>query len=310
MTHVFGHQPVMVEEVIKGLAPLSGGCYIDATFGRGGHSRQILERIGDSGRLYVVDRDPEAYGIAEEWSREDPRIKAFHAPFSELGKIAEKEGLWGRCQGILLDLGVSSGQIDDEKRGFSFMRSGPLDMRMDYSQGQPLSAWLATADEEEIRQVLWTYGEERQARKIAAAIVRQRIDAPLMTTQALTDVVVGAVGSAHKGKHPATRTFQALRILINDELGELRTGLEQTLHILASGGRLAVISFHSLEDRMVKRFLREPIGPAKPRKLPVPGDNRADKYWRLIGKPMHASNSEQHANRRSRSAVLRIAEKI
>src|SRR5213082_1978031 len=298
------HEPVLLTEAIEALAIRADGTYLDGTFGRGGHSRAILERLGPQGRLIALDRDPEAERSAREIS--DPRFSFFRAPFSALSRV-----LGGRVlQGMLFDLGVSSPQLADPSRGFSFRTDGPLDMRMDPTQGEPVSAWLARASVDEIRQVIATLGEERFARRVAQAIVAARREQPLDSTRELAALVASAVRTREPGKHPATRTFQALRMFINDELGQLERGLAGALERLAPGGRLAVITFHSLEDRAVKRFMQREsqVDPAL-RRLPVlPAAARP--RLKLIGRKTRPTAAELERNPRARSALLRVAERL
>lgn len=288
----------------------AGGVYVDGTFGRGGHSREILRRLGVDGTLLVLDRDPEAYTAALVLAHVDSRVKAHRAAFSNLERIAGEAGVNGRVNGVLLDIGVSSAQLDDPRRGFSFTRSGPLDMRMDPAAGENAAGWLAHAPEQEIARVIHDYGEERHARRIARAIVAARVEAPLLDTLQLAEIVSRAVPRHDRFKHPATRTFQAIRIFINQELEELTSCLEQCVRVLAPVGRLAVISFHSLEDRLVKRFMRDHSRlPAPDPKAPwLEPDGRPQ--LRIVGKAIQAGEAEVAANPRARSAVLRVAEKL
>ena len=299
------HVPVMLAQVMEGLRVRADGVYLDGTFGRGGHARAVLEKLGPTGRLLLMDRDPEAIASAQREFSGDARVAIRHGNFAQMAQWAEAEA---GLDGVLLDLGVSSPQLDDAQRGFSFQSVGPLDMRMDPSRGISVAQWLATADEMEIADVLWRYGEERMGRRIAKAIVERRSESALTTTRELADLVARAIGYRERHKHPATRSFQAFRIYINDELGALREGLDAALACLKSGGRLAVISFHSLEDRAVKQFIRGPDpGPVR-RNLPPPPS--VDAPLRAIGKAQFADEAELAANPRARSAVLRIAEKI
>ncbi len=304
------HLPVLSAEVLEALAIREGGVYVDATFGRGGHSRGILSRLGPSGRLYAMDRDPEAVAAAGDLADADPRFQVCHGPFSEIGRRMREAGVAGRIDGILFDLGASSPQFDDPSRGFSFSHDGPLDMRMDNGAGTTAAEWLAHADEKEIVSVLRRYGEEPRARRIAAAIAAFRADARLTRTGQLADIVCSVVPRRPGAHHPATRTFQALRIFINRELDELRDALAATLDLLGSGGRLVVISFHSLEDRIVKRFMRDharpdPVYAGLPDMPPSARPSLA-----LVAKPSKAQSAEIEANPRSRSAILRVAERL
>lgn len=304
------HQPVLLAEVVEYLAINSDGIYIDATFGRGGHANSILQSLGDKGRLIAIDKDPAAVVYAQQqWSR-DKRFKIYQGSFKRIKEIAEIEGVIGEVSGLLLDLGVSSPQLDQASRGFSFLREGPLDMRMDPGTGISAAEWLACAAEKEIAQVLKDYGEERYANRIARAIVEERKLSPIATTVHLANVVKLAHPRWGKHKHPATQTFQAIRIRINNELEDLKVCLEQSLEVLKVGGRLLVISFHSLEDRIVKRFIRqhahETIELKKLPFMPAAWRPKLKNLGRGIKPDAYAIN----ANPRSRSAVLRIAEKI
>jgi 16S rRNA (cytosine1402-N4)-methyltransferase len=304
---VTGHVPVMAEAAVAALGVVPDGVYVDGTFGRGGHSRRLLAALGGQGRLLALDRDPQAIDSAREIA--DPRFEAVHSEFSALGEVLAARGIEG-VNGVLLDLGVSSPQLDEPARGFSFRADAPLDMRMNTRSGLRAAEWLATADESEISGVIKEYGEERFARQIARALVAARQIEPVTTTGRLAEIVAGAVRTREPGQHPATRTFQAIRIYINRELEELSAVLPQCVRHLRPGGRLAVISFHSLEDRIVKRFLREAAaGQQMPRKLPVRADQLAEGELRLIGRAIRADAAEIHANPRARSAVLRVAER-
>ena len=309
MAETPAHRPVLLQEALDGLAVRPDGIYLDGTFGRGGHAAAILERLGAAGQLYAMDKDPDAVRTARERFGQDARFHVRRGTFAMLGQLAREQGVAGRVSGILLDLGVSSPQLDDPARGFSFLKDGPLDMRMDPEQGLSAADWLAQADEREILRVLWEYGEERFARRIARAILRERDEHPIRTTQQLADLIAAAVPTRERHKNPATRSFQALRIEVNQELQDLALALEQVVDVLEPGGRLAVISFHSLEDRMVKRFLRrESRGEEMPLDLPVTGGPKPGRL-RLIGKAIRAGAAETDANPRARSAVLRIAER-
>ena len=300
------HKTVLLEEAVDALAIRPDGAYVDATFGRGGHSRLILDRLGRSGRLVALDRDPQAVAAATRIS--DARLSVVHASFAELAGVLEHLGLEG-VDGVLLDLGVSSPQLDDAARGFSFRRDGPLDMRIDTSRGQTAAQWLGTAGEAEIREVIRDYGEERFAKQIAKAIVAARERGPVVTTGQLADIVGAAVRTREKNKDPATRTFQAVRIYLNQELAHLSLALPQILDLLTPGARLAVISFHSLEDRIVKRFMREAARADVPIRLPLRARELPQPRLRLIGKPVRPSVEEVAANPRARSATLRVAER-
>lgn len=299
------HVPVMLAEVLEGLAVRPDGRYLDGTFGRGGHAREVLSRLGPDGRLLLMDRDPQAVACAEEEFAAEARVAIRQGNFADMESWDEvRAGL----EGVLLDLGVSSPQLDEAGRGFSFQADGPLDMRMDPGQGQAAAAWLAEAGEGEIADVLWCYGEERMSRQIARAITAARRTQPLTGTRALAALVERVVGHRERGRHPATRTFQALRIHVNDELGALRAGLAAAERCLRPGGRLAVISFHSLEDRIVKQFMRGGPLPAVRRGLPAPVAPAPT--LRSIGKARFAGEAELAANPRARSAVLRVAERL
>jgi 16S rRNA (cytosine1402-N4)-methyltransferase len=304
------HVPVLLGPVLDGLDIKSDGCYVDGTFGRGGHSRAILERLGSQGRLIAFDRDPQALAAAPDVLQEDPRIELVGCEFAELATRIDERRLTGRVDGVLLDLGVSSPQLDEGERGFSFLRDGPLDMRMDPGSGISARDWLRDVEERELKRVLQRYGEERNAGRIAKAIVAARAQRPIETTGRLADVIATAAPARGERKHPATRTFQAIRIFINRELEQLETVLPQTLEVLARGGRLCVISFHSLEDRIVKRFIREASREAPQyRGLPdVPEAFRTK--LRIIGKAITATPQEVADNARARSARLRVAERL
>ena len=283
---------------------------MDGTFGRGGHAAAILHALGPSGRLLALDRDLDAVGVGRERFGRDRRFAIEHAPFSRLKEVACAHGLVGHVDGVLLDLGVSSPQLDNAQRGFSFLKDGPLDMRMDRSSRPSASDWVNSASEEAIAQVLREYGEERYARRVARAIVAERRKAPIATTHRLAAVTAAAIPRREPGKHPATRTFQAIRIFINRELDELRLCLDQSLQVLKAGGRLVVISFHSLEDRIVKRFMRgHSQGPQAPRRLPL-ADRAQPRMLKLISGAIRPSREEIDHNPGARSAVLRIAERL
>ncbi|SDR73292.1 16S rRNA (cytosine(1402)-N(4))-methyltransferase RsmH [Pseudomonas oryzae] len=308
----FSHVTVMLHEAVEALAVRADGCYLDGTFGRGGHSRLVLAALGAQGRLIGFDKDPLAIATGLELMAADSRFQIVQRSFAELGEEVVARGLQGRVDGILLDLGVSSPQLDDPERGFSFMNDGPLDMRMNPDAGVSAAQWIATADEEEIARVFYEYGEERFSRRMARAIVQRRSERPFTRTADLSEVIAAANPAWEKGKHPATRAFQGLRIHINNELGDLERGLEAALEALAVGGRLVVISFHSLEDRIVKQFMRRQVkGEADnlPRDLPIQLA-RFEPRLKLLGKPQYASAAEVKANPRSRSAVMRVAEKL
>lgn len=303
------HLPVLFKEALDALSIRDDGIYIDATFGRGGHSAGILEQLGPEGRLIALDRDLDAIACAQSRFADESRFTIVHTAFDRMESVATELGVAGYVDGILLDLGISSPQIDEAHRGFSFQSDGPLDMRMDTTESLTAAKWLAEAKEAEIREVLRGYGEERFSGRIAGAIVRQRLEEPLTTTAQLAELVDKAVPTREKGKHPATRTFQALRIRVNRELEQLEVVLEQALRVVKPGGRIAVISFHSLEDRMVKRFFRHhATADHLPKGVPVMADDQKPDLY-LIGKPVAPSKEEIAVNPRARSSRLRIAER-
>lgn len=304
------HFSVLLKESVDALVQDEAGFYIDGTFGRGGHSRAILQRLNESGRLLAFDKDPLAITAGHELESADNRFAIVHESFTALAGEAERRGVAGRVAGILLDLGVSSPQLDQAERGFSFLQDGPLDMRMDTSRGMSAADWVNSATEEEIVRVLFEYGEERFARRITRAIVAQRQQTPFTRTRQLAEVVAAANPKWERGKNPATRAFQAIRIEVNSELKDLAQVLTVALEVLQPGGRLVVISFHSLEDRIVKRFFKqEARGQVFPKGLPVTEDQMQHRL-RLIGKTLKASEEELQLNIRSRSAIMRVAEKI
>jgi 16S rRNA (cytosine1402-N4)-methyltransferase len=304
------HQSVLLEQAVDALVTDRDGFYVDCTFGRGGHSRKILDRLSHQGRLLVFDKDEEAIVIAQELAAQDARVSVRHGSFAEVQEAVSVLGMQGRVAGVLMDLGVSSPQLDDARRGFSFMKDGPLDMRMNTATGVSAGEWLAQADEQSIADVLFQYGEERYSRRIARAIVQRRQEKALRSTLELAELIKQAHPKWEKHKHPATRSFQAIRIFINDELNDLEQSLPQMLEILMPGGRLVVISFHSLEDRMVKRFIQQQEkGDIYPADLPVTRD-ALNPRLRHIGKVVKAGEEELSGNIRSRSAVMRVAEKI
>ena len=304
------HAPVLLGEALEALAIKAAGSYLDATLGRGGHSAAILERLGEAGRLLAVDRDPEAIRAGERRFAGDSRVVIVRGNFAELKRIAAEAGFDAGFDGILLDLGVSSPQLDDPARGFSFLRDGPLDMRMDPDTGPSAADWLAHVGERELAGVLRELGEERHARRIARALCSARAAAPINTTGRLATLIAAAVPGREPGKHPATRSFQAIRIHLNDELGALDAALAQALALLKPAARLCVISFHSLEDRRVKRFIRHHAEVAEPwRGLPdIPA--HAQPRLRAVGRAVRAGEAELAANPRARSAVLRAAERL
>lgn len=304
------HLPVMLDEVVHHFAIQPNGMYVDATFGRGGHSAAILKQLGPEGRLLAIDKDLKAVAYAHKQFSKDPRFSIQQGSFAHLRDFLIRENVFGKVDGILFDLGVSSPQLDDADRGFSFMREGKLDMRMDTSSGIDAAEWIAKTPEEEMARVLWEYGEERYARRIAKAIVTARLLSPIVTTQQLAEIVMAAIPRWEKGKHPATRSFQAIRIEINQELEDLKQGLNEALEALKVGGRLVVISFHSLEDRLVKHFIQDhERGKALPSKLPLKS-TAVNQRLRRLGPAMKPSSEEINVNPRARSAVLRIAEKL
>ena len=300
------HRPVLLPEAIEALAIRADGTYLDATFGRGGHSRAILARLGPQGRLIALDRDPQA--VAEARRIQDARFSISHVPFSQLGAVLGELRV-EHLHGALFDLGVSSPQLDEAERGFSFRGDGPLDMRMDPTRGESAAQWLARANESEIREVIKDYGEERFAKQIAAAIVAARAAEPIGRTRQLADLVGEAVRTREAGQDPATRTFQALRIFVNRELEEVSLSLPQAAARLAPGGRLAVIAFHSLEDRIVKRFMRAASSADVPRGLPLRADEMPLAPLALVGRAQRAGDAELADNPRARSATLRVAER-
>lgn len=288
---------------------IPGGCYIDGTFGRGGHSAAMLKALDKTGRLLAIDKDPDAIEFASQMFLDDERFQIKQGSFASLEQFAEEAGITGQVNGVLLDLGVSSPQLDRAERGFSFLNDGPLDMRMDNSSGVSAADWLKIAEVDEMVQVFKTYGEERFAKRIARAIAEARDERPIETTRRLAEIVSAANPSWEKGKHPATRCFQAIRIHINKELEDLKACLDQSLRVLVPGGRLVVISFHSLEDRIVKRFMRDAArGEQFPVGIPVTEQQR-NATLNLIGKAIKPSRQEVDKNPRARSAVLRVAER-
>ncbi|WP_224553974.1 16S rRNA (cytosine(1402)-N(4))-methyltransferase RsmH [Pectobacterium versatile] len=312
MLENYKHTTVLLDEAVNGLNIRSGGIYIDGTFGRGGHSRLILSQLGPEGRLLAIDRDPQAIEAAK--AIDDPRFSIIHGPFSAMAEYVAELGLTGQIDGVLLDLGVSSPQLDDPERGFSFMRDGPLDMRMDPTRGLSAAEWLMKAEADDIVWVLKTFGEERFAKRIARAIVeRNRLD-PMTRTKELAELIAAASPFREKHKHPATRSFQAIRIYINSELEEIERALEGALSVLAPQGRLSVISFHSLEDRIVKRFIRhQSRGPQVPAGLPLTEEqlrSQGGQTLKAVGKKLMPSEEEVAENPRARSSVLRFAERL
>ena len=306
----YSHQPVLLKETLAGLVIQPDGVYVDGTFGRGGHAGAILASLGPEGRLLAIDKDPQAVQSAAKQFGNDPRFEIEQGTFTMLSEMIARRELTGRVNGLLLDLGVSSPQLDDSSRGFSFSEEGPLDMRMDPTSGISAAQWLEQADEREISDVLKTLGEERFARRIARAIVELRATEPLRTTRQLAELVATAIPRREKNKHPATRSFQAIRIFINQELDDIKAVLAQVLDVLAPHGRLVVISFHSLEDRIVKRFIRhEYQGEQPPIEFPLAGMDYQPRL-KPIGKAVRAGKEEVAGNPRARSAVLRVAERL
>lgn len=304
------HRPVLLQEAITGLAIQPDGIYIDGTFGRGGHSRAILQQLNASGRLIAIDKDLDAIDYAKQHFTNDPRFTIAHGSFSTLNKIATELNVYGQVNGILLDLGVSSPQLDTPERGFSFMQEGPLDMRMDATQKLDAAQFVNQASAEEMTHIFREYGEERFAGRIARAIVEARGQEPILRTSVLAEIVKAANPKWEKHKHPATRVFQAIRIYINQELTDLTEALKQSVAALAVKGRLAVISFHSLEDRIVKQFMRaEEQGPTIPSGVPIRAVD-LQTHFKRVGKAIKPHDVEIKENVRSRSAVLRIGEKI
>ena len=302
------HESVLQQEAVDALVTTPAGRYVDATFGRGGHSRAILEQLDDDGRLLVLDRDPEAIRVARDLADEDRRVSVQRGDFGSLAGLLNEAG-WSWVDGVLLDLGVSSPQLDEPERGFSFRNDGPLDMRMDPDTGQSAADWLAHEDEKEIARVLREYGEERFAKRIARRIVEVRQEQPVTRTVQLAELIREAVPFEDRYKHPATRSFQAIRIRVNEELPQLDEALRQAVDHLGPGGRLVVISFHSLEDRRVKRFMRDlSRGPQLPRGVPVTAEME-ETGFRTVGRAVQASEAERSLNVRARSAVMRVLER-
>ena len=302
------HVTVLLHEAVDALAIKQDGIYVDGTFGRGGHSALILEQLGSAGKLIALDRDPAAVAVGSKWR--DARFQMVHSAFAQLTEVLRALAI-EKVDGILLDLGMSSPQLDDEQRGFSFRFDAPLDMRMDTSAGQTAAEWLATVDEGFLKEVIYDYGEERFAAQIARALVAARQEQPVTTTRRLSEIVAQAVRTREPGKNPATRTFQALRIYLNQELEEIARILPQCVECLKPGGRIVVISFHSLEDRMVKRFMRDMAqGNKLPKNLPIRAAEIAEGKLKLVGRAIRATAHEVEANPRSRSAVMRVAERM
>lgn len=305
------HQSVLLDEAVRALISSPSGIYVDGTLGRGGHSSEILSKLNEQGLLLAIDRDEEAVVYGRELFSNDSRIDIALSNFSNLKTLVLERNWQGKLSGVLLDLGVSSPQLDQAERGFSFQRTGPLDMRMSQQIGETAAEWINRADADEIADVLWSYGDERFSRRIARAVLRERDIEPIETTTRLAEIVRSAIPGYDPKKDAATRTFQAIRIFINDELGELKTLLSEVVDLLAPGGRLVVISFHSLEDRLVKRFIRENSTPPRlHRDIPVRNEVAAPVKLRSLGGAVKAQQSEIEVNPRSRSAVMRVAERV
>ncbi len=303
------HVPVLMHEAVEGLALQPSGKYVDATYGRGGHSGFLLSQLGEAGQLVALDRDPEAYADAMQRFADEPRFSIQQSNFGDIEAVLKAQGLFGEVDGLLVDLGVSSPQLDVAERGFGFSRDGDLDMRMDPGNGVSAAEWLLSVSEGDLVQVLRDYGEERYAKRIAGAIVAARLEKAITRTAQLAEIVKVAHPRWERHHHPATRSFQAIRIQVNGELDAIKEVLSAAARLLKVGGRLAVISFHSLEDRLVKRALRQPIpNPRIPRHLPQP--ELENHPWRTVGKPIKAGVAELEQNNRARSAVLRIAERV
>jgi 16S rRNA (cytosine1402-N4)-methyltransferase len=308
MTGQDQHQSVLLQEAVEALVTDPAGRYVDCTFGRGGHSRRILEQLGPEGRLLVIDKDPQAIAVAMQVQAHDSRVAVWTGGFVNLHAAVVAQG-WKEVHGVLLDLGVSSPQLDEAERGFSFNKDGPLDMRMDNSKGRTAAQWLQGAEEAEIAQVLWEYGEEKFSRRMAKAIVAARCTGAISSTLQLAEIVKQANPAWERHKHPATRAFQAIRIFINDELQELAAVLPAVVELLVTGGRMVVISFHSLEDRLVKQFIRRmELGDDLPMGVPIRAD-QVNSRLRRVGRAVQASQGESEGNVRARSAVMRVAEK-
>ncbi|MCL1039667.1 16S rRNA (cytosine(1402)-N(4))-methyltransferase RsmH [Shewanella corallii] len=311
MSQEFAHLTVLLDETVDGLNIRPDGIYIDGTFGRGGHSRLVLQQLGENGRLIAIDRDPQAIEAAKQFA-DDKRFQIVHGGFGQLADYVEDLGLTGKIDGVLLDLGVSSPQLDDADRGFSFLRDGPLDMRMDNSQGETAAQWLARAEIEDMAWVFKTFGEERNGRHIARCIAADREKEPFERTKQLADLIARVAKTKERNKHPATRVFQAIRIYINSELEQIEQALEGSLKALAPQGRLSIISFHSLEDRIVKRFIRKHSQKEEvPYGLPVTEEQiSSNRKLKPVGKAMKPSEVELERNPRARSSVLRVAERL
>lgn len=304
------HSPVLYEQVLEVLNVVPDGVYVDGTFGRGGHAAGILDRLGKHGKLLAFDKDPDALKFAQHRFGQEPRLQIVNGSFADLENTVTELGWQQKVNGVFLDLGVSSPQLDDAARGFSFQHDGPLDMRMNPHAGQSAADWLAIASDKDIAEVLWRFGEERFSRRIARNIVKEREESPLLTTSQLASLIAKSVPGRKERKHPATRSFQAIRIFINAELEDVKSVLPQSLEVLAPGGRLAVISFHSLEDRIVKRFIRDQQrGPQLPPDMPIVPEAYKPRL-RAIGKLIRANEEQIKQNPRARSAILRVAERL
>lgn len=304
------HTTVLLHEAVDALVTDTHGFYVDGTFGRGGHAAELLSRLSDQGSVLAIDKDPQAISAGQEYFAEDTRLQLFHGSFADLQNVAAEMGKTGEISGVLLDLGVSSPQLDQAERGFSFMRDGPLDMRMDTSRGLSAAEWIATAEEQDIAWVIKEYGEERFARRMASAVVKERVKSPITGTVQLAGILAAAHPAWERGKHPATKAFQAIRIFINRELEDLEDLLAQVIDNLKVGGRLVVISFHSLEDRRVKRFIRDQEQGIKlPKNLPVRDVERGVRLVK-VGKAIKPAVTEVDGNIRSRSAVMRVAQRV
>jgi 16S rRNA (cytosine1402-N4)-methyltransferase len=304
------HTTVLLHEAVDALVTDTHGFYVDGTFGRGGHTAELLSRLSDQGSVLAIDKDPQAISAGQEYFAEDTRLQLFHGSFADLQNVAAEMGKTGEISGVLLDLGVSSPQLDQAERGFSFMRDGPLDMRMDTSRGLSAAEWIATAEEQDIARVIKEYGEERFARRMASAVVKERVKSPITGTVQLAGILAAAHPAWERGKHPATKAFQAIRIFINRELEDLEDLLAQVIDNLKVGGRLVVISFHSLEDRRVKRFIRDQEQGIKlPKNLPVRDVERGVRLVK-VGKAIKPAVTEVDGNIRSRSAVMRVAQRV
>ena len=306
----YGHEPVLLNETLEALNVRAEGIYIDCTVGRCGHTAAILERLGAAGRLLALDRDPQAISAVTQRFGGDQRVAAVHASYASLLQVCRQRGWIGNVDGVLFDLGVSSPQLDDPHRGFSFMRDGELDMRFDQTSGRSAADWLNTANAAEIANVLYRNADEKFSRRIAAAIIREREQQPIRTTRQLANIVAAVIPGRERDKHPATRTFQAIRMHVNAETEELETALPMAVEVLRPGGRLAVISFHSIEDRLVKRFMRKECrGDRFPEDLPVTADVLRPRLRTVVSR-VRPTVDESERNPRSRSATLRVAEKL